>query len=265
MQHDIRPSEIDCVFCWRTSTGEVAEGARDSAFNGAPVPYRPDGRRMVEGLRTNVRGHSCAHRPTGFRLDEQGGISRMCAFVAGYVTRASLVPARDARELEILRDAARAAVLSGDAGVWALGTIHAGEREWLAIHIGADSSIVASLARRVQAPWTVDIEERIRDGSSQGSELRFRDSEGGVLETLDGDTLFDEEPLPPIAAFERGERHARDASFRDILAYVGEFKRSSREKARRDMPWMTEAQLEAGWEFASQLFGLEVPKRKPGR
>jgi hypothetical protein len=47
----------------------------------------------------------------------------MCCFVGGYVTHAALVPARDARELEILRDAARGAVLSGEASEWALGVV----------------------------------------------------------------------------------------------------------------------------------------------
>jgi hypothetical protein len=69
---------------------------------------------MVEGLHTSVDGGACLHQPTGVRLCHQGSISRMCCFLAGCVTRPTLVPARDVRELGILRDAARGAVLSGD-------------------------------------------------------------------------------------------------------------------------------------------------------
>jgi hypothetical protein len=201
MQDDIRSGEIDCVFCWRTSTGEVAEGARDAGYNGRPVRYRPDNWRMVEGLHTSLNGRVCAHQSTGVRLSHQGTVSRMGCFVIGYVTHAVLVPARDSRELEILRDAAREAVLSGGAKEWALGTIHAGEREWLAIHVGASSSLVASLAGRVKASWTLDIEEKVEtkaNGNSwpNGARLRFLDTDGTVFETLEGDSRFDEAPLP---------------------------------------------------------------------
>jgi hypothetical protein len=229
MQHDIRPGEIDCVFCWRTSTGEVGERARDTTYNGQPVRYRPDRWKMVEGLHTSVDGRACLHPSTGFRLSHQGSISRMGCFVAGCVTRPALVPARDARELGILRDAARGAVLSGDASEWALGTIHAGRREWLAIHVGAPESVVASLARRVKAPWTLNIDEKLErrangTSCSNGTRLRFLGTEGTVLETLEGDSRFAEAPLPPVAAFETGPHHAREASMRDIRAYAEEFK-----------------------------------------
>jgi hypothetical protein len=194
----------------------------------------------------------------------------MGCFVAGFVTRPTLVPARDARELLILRDAARGAVLSGDAQEWALGTLRAGERESLAIHVGAPSSVVASLARRVKAPWTLGIDEKVETQANGGSwangvRLRFLDATGTVLETLDGDNRFGECSLPPIAAFETGAHHARDASIRDLLAYPEEFERKSDEAARRDAPWMTEEQLEASWDVLAHLFGLEVPKKKRER
>jgi hypothetical protein len=191
----------------------------------------------------------------------------MGCFVAGFVTRPALMPARDARELDILRDAARSAVLSGDAQEWALGSIRAGEREWLAIHLGSPSSVVASLARRVKAPWTLDTDEKVEtqaNGAScaNGVRLCFLDATGTALETLDGDSRFGEASLPPIAAFETGPHHARDASIRDLLAYPEEFKRRSDEAARRDAPWMTEEQLEASWDVVVHLFGLEVPKAR---
>jgi hypothetical protein len=228
MQHDIRPGEIDCVFCWRTNMGEVGEGARETKYSGRPVRYQPDGRSMVEGLHTGVDGHACTHRAMGFRLSDQGGISRMCCFVAGFVTRPTLVPARTAGELAILRDAARGAVLSGDAHEWALGVIHAGERQWFAIHVEAPASVVASLARRVNAAWTLVIHEGSEkrpdeQGSRRnGARLRFLDVEGDVLDTRDGDCRFGEAPVPPIAAFETGPHHAREASIRDRLAYPDE-------------------------------------------
>ena len=125
----------------------------------------------------------------------------MCCFVAGFVTHAVLVPARDARELEVLCDAARGAVRSGNAKEWALGSVHAGDREWLAIHVDAPPSVVASLARRVKASWTLEIAEKSEtraNGSSwpNGARLRFLDADGTVLETLEGDSSFEEAPLP---------------------------------------------------------------------
>jgi len=271
MQRDIRPGEIDCVFCWRTITGEVRDGARDTKYNGRPARYQPERRSMVQGLHTSVDGRTCTHRATGFRLSDQGGISRMGCFVAGFVTGPTLVPARNVGELEILRDAARGAVLSGDANEWALGAIQAGKREWLAIHIGARSSVVASLGRRVNAAWTIDIDEKSekradgRGSHRNGARLRFLDVEGRVLETRDGDGRFGEASLPPIAAFETGPHHARDASIRDLLAYPEEFKRKSDETARKEHPEMTEEQLQASWDVAAHLFGLEPPKKRRGR
>ena len=125
----------------------------------------------------------------------------MGCFVSGYVTHVVLVPARDERELGTLCDAMRSAVLAGDANEWALGAIHAGEREWLAVHVGAPESVVARVARRVKASWTLDIDETIGtkpNGNSwpDGARLRFRDADGAVLETLQGDSRFEEAPLP---------------------------------------------------------------------
>jgi hypothetical protein len=190
--------------------------------------------------------------------------------MAGCVTHPTLVPARDARELDILRDAARGAVLSGDAREWALGTIRAGEQEWLAIHVGAPSSVVAGLARRVKAPWTLDVDEKVETQANGGSwpngvRLRFLDAAGAVLETLDGDSRFGECSLLPIAAFETGPRHARNASIRDLLAYPEEFKRKSDEEALKEHPEMTEEQLLASWDVVAHLFGLEPPRKTRGR
>ena len=53
----------------------------------------------------------------------------------------------------------------------------------------------------MNAPWTLDIdenrEERANGNSSpNGARLSFLDAEGTVLEKLEGDTRFDEVPLP---------------------------------------------------------------------
>jgi hypothetical protein len=243
MQHDIRPAKIDCVFCWRTATGEVGDGVRDTSFSGRPVPYRPDARRMGEGLRTRVEGRACPHRPTGFRLADQGAISRMCSFVAGDVTHPTLVPSRNARELEVLRDAARGAVLSGDGGEWSLAAIHAGPREWLAIHIGAQPSVVASFARRVKAPWTLRIREVVaKTPKGRGSRLK-----GAPLPRSQG-----ARPRDPRRghAFRRGaapcERSVRG-------------RRRSRTRGVDPRPPRVHRRVQE--DFAAQLFGLEPPKR----
>jgi hypothetical protein len=197
MRQDIRPGEIDCVFCWRTSTGGVGEGARDAGYNGKPVRYRPDARRVVEGLHTSVEGRACPHRPTGFRLNDQGCISRMCMFVAGYVDHARLVPASDARKLGLLRGAAHAAVVAGEAREWALAAIHARGRRFMAVHVGAPAAVVADLVACVDAPWTLEVREKQRSGWPRyGAEIVCADPDGRVIATLAGDTLFDQAPLP---------------------------------------------------------------------
>lgn len=99
MQRDIQTNEIDWVFCWRTSTGEVRPGARDAAMNGKPVLYQPSASRPGTGLRTIVRGRvrTCPLPPTGPRLDGQGAITRMCLFLTGYVNSPTRVSTRRGR------------------------------------------------------------------------------------------------------------------------------------------------------------------------
>ena len=99
MQRDIEPNEIDWVFCWRTSTGEVRAGARDTGMNGKRVPYQPRRVQPQAGLRTIVRRRVRTYpRPAiGPRLDEQGAISRMSGFSWGHVTSPYLVPATTMR------------------------------------------------------------------------------------------------------------------------------------------------------------------------
>ena len=246
---------------------------RDTSFSGRRVPYRPDARGVVVGLRTTVEGRACPHRPTGFRLADQGGISRMCSFVAGDVSHPTLVPARNAREFEVLRDAARGAVLAGDAAEWSVAALHAGPREWLAIHIGAQPSVVASFAHAREG--AVDALHP-RDGGkdAQGPRLQgdgsgapLLRSHGARARIIDGDTRFDEAVLPPTAAFEAGVDRAREASIRDRLAFTGEFKGHFDTDARRVAPQiaraqlLARAQLRADGDFVAQLFGLEPPKR----
>jgi hypothetical protein len=196
MRHDIRPSEIDCVFCWRTITGGVRPGSRDTKFNGKPVPYNAEGRAASAGLHSSVSGRACTHRPFGPRLDEQGCISRMCGFVAGYVTPATLVPARDAGGLDVLREAARAAVHSGDAAEWALAAVHARGRRFMAIHIGAPPAVVADVAGRIEAPWTLEVREKVVGSWMKGAQIVCLGRDGLVIETFDGETLFGEARLP---------------------------------------------------------------------
>ena len=183
MQRDVRRNEMDWVFCWPTSTGEVRPGARDTTMNGRPVRYQPGRDKAGSGLRTIVRGraHACARAPRGFRLDEQGGISRMGCFVRGEATKASLVPARDEAELEVLQEAARAAVLSGDASEWALAEIGGGGGVRWALHVGAAAAVVAAIAARVAAPWTLRVGENEIVGVDRGGRARWR---------MAGDSVF---------------------------------------------------------------------------
>jgi hypothetical protein len=203
MESDVKPSEIDWVFCWRTSTGEVRQGARDAAFNGHPVRYRPKAVSPDAGLRTIVLGRmgTCPHRPRGPRLDEQGTISRMAIHVWGHVDRARLVPARTGRELRVLRDAAHAAVQSGEVHEWALAAICArGQVRW-AVHVGGAPAFVAALAARVGAPWTVEVREKLVGSRMNGSQVFCLDGEGHVTETLEADSVFDDaspDESPPL-------------------------------------------------------------------
>jgi hypothetical protein len=202
MQRDLRANEIDWVFCWRTSTGDVHPGARDAAWNGKPVRYQPSGTAPERGLRTIVRGRvrTCPLPPTGPRLDGQGAISRMCMFVSGYVHTPTLVPARTEGELAVLRDAARAAVLSGAASAWALGVIRGRGEERFAIHISASLAIVTGIAQRVDAPWTLDVREKPAGTWVKGAQILCRDREGSVLVTLEADSVFDNALLPALAS-----------------------------------------------------------------
>jgi hypothetical protein len=198
MESDVQPNEIDWVFCWRTITGDVRPGGRDTRFNGQPVRYRPRAVSPDAGLRTIVHGRegSCAHPPSGPRLDEQGGISRMALHVWGHVVRAHIVPARTERELRVLRDAAHAAVLSGEASEWALAAIHARRRVHGATHIGATPEVVSDLAARVDAPWTLEVREKLVGSWMKGGQILCLDRDGRVTDTLEADTVFDDSPLP---------------------------------------------------------------------
>jgi hypothetical protein len=202
VQRDIQPNEIDWVFCWRTSTGEVRPGARDTQMNGRPVPYQQNGVRAERGLRTIVRGRlrTCPRPPVGPRLDQQGAITRMCLFVQGEVTSATLVPARTRRELEALREAARAAVLRGDAKEWALAAIRARRRVRWAIHIGAPRAVVSDLARRIDAPWTLDVREKLVGDGVKGAQIFCVDGVGRLAGPFEADSVFDDAPLPAFAA-----------------------------------------------------------------
>jgi hypothetical protein len=180
----------------------VREGARDTKWNGSPVLYQPSGPRTEEGVRTIVRGRArtCPLPPIGPPLNVQGAITRMCIFLRGYVTSPHVVPARNMRELRVLRDAARAAVLSGDASEWALVSFRARGRVRWGIHLRALPAVVRDLADRVAAPWTLDIEEKRHGTWVKGAQIFCRDGEGRAIATLEADSVFDDAVLPPFAA-----------------------------------------------------------------
>jgi hypothetical protein len=124
----------------------------------------------------------------------------MCLFVQGEVTNATLVPARSRCELEALREAARAAVLRGDASEWALAAIRARRRVRWAIHIGAPRAVVSDLARRIDAPWTLDVREKRVGDWVKGAQSFCVDGVGQLAEPLEADSVFDDAPLPAFAA-----------------------------------------------------------------
>jgi hypothetical protein len=199
MQRELSPNEVDWVFCWRTSTGEVRPGARD---RGA-VQYQPDTVRSERGLRTIVRGRAGKVRPTGPRLDEQSARSRGELFVWGYVTHGALVPARTERELHQLENAARAAIVAGRASEWSLAGVGARGRVRWAVRLGQQGQdevsppLVAEMAERVGAPWTLRVEE---------NGLVCVDRWGRTIDNLEADTFFDDAPLPVFAAQPAAER-----------------------------------------------------------
>ena len=205
MQRDIQPNEIDWVFCWRTSTGEICPGARDTHVNGAPVHYRPEGQRSEDGLITIVDGRARPRRSLGFPLNDQSGLSRMGLFRWGYVTRPSMIPARNDLELKALQEAAHEAIAAGEASEWTLASVRANGREHGALHVGAPTAIVRKIATRVNAPWILTIDEKdfARDDGTtwvDGARIVCSALEGGTLATLDANTYFDTEPLPTFAA-----------------------------------------------------------------
>ncbi|HSO37224.1 MAG TPA: hypothetical protein VLT33_32080, partial [Labilithrix sp.] len=124
----------------------------------------------------------------------------MVCFVSGHATRASVVPARDERELAVLRDAARAAPRSGEAQEWSLTVIRAGREERWALHIGAPPAVVTELAARIDAPWRLDIREKITRSWADGAEILCVDREELVIDAVAADAVFDDAPLPALAS-----------------------------------------------------------------
>lgn len=212
MQRELSPNEVDWVFCWRTSSGEVRSGTRDRGN----VRYQPDTVRSERGLRTIVRGRASMARPTGPRLDEQSARSRGELFVWGYVTHGTLVPARSERELRVLEDGARAAILAGRATEWSLAGVGArGHVRW-AVRLSQQGQdevsppLVAEMAERVGAPWTLRLAE---------NRLVCVDRWGRTIDNLEADTYFDDAPLPVFAAQAEAER-AEIAARSPVLIHV---------------------------------------------
>ena len=192
LRHELRPEEIDAVFCWRTITGGIRDGARDTTFNGHPVRYEPSRRTLETGLCTVVHGRprGSARPPSGFRLNDQSSTSRMACFVAGYVTRAQVVPARDEGELDRLRHAAGDAVRSGAATEWAMVAIHARRQRFPAVHVDGPPAVVAELAALVDAPWTLVVHEKVVDFRMDGAQIACLNRDGSTIVTLEADTRF---------------------------------------------------------------------------
>lgn len=199
MQRELTPREIDWVFCWRTSTGEVRPGAR----NAGALQYRPHAVGSERGLRTLVRGRAHTSPATGPRLDQLGALSRAGGYVEGFVTHGTLVPARTERELRVLEEAAHAAVLAGDATEWSLAVIGARNKLHWALRIaqiaqdGPSPDLVAALVARVMARWTLRVSE---------NRIIYMDRDGREVQSLEADTLFDVEPLPAFALLRKHPR-----------------------------------------------------------
>jgi hypothetical protein len=194
MQRELMPREIDWVFCWRTSTGEVRPGAR----NAGALRYHPYVVGSERGLRTIVRGrtHTAARAPKGPRLDHLGALSRGGSFAEGFVTHGVLIPARTERELRVLEDAARAAVLEGELTEWSLAAVGARNKVYWALRLGQGAQdapspkLVADLVARVMARWTLRVDE---------NRIVYQDRDGREIQSLEADTVFDEQPLPAFA------------------------------------------------------------------
>ena len=161
MHRDVQPSEIEWAFCWRASEGGGTVG----------VLYRPE-----------VRGPSSLS-PRTLRDPKQPD--------------AWLVPTRNVRELEVLEDAARAAVAEGRASDWSFAAIGARKQVRWALCIsarGADdgtslAALVTDLVAYVKTSWTLRIEE---------DEMVYVDREGRVTPILMVDTMALGE-VPPEA------------------------------------------------------------------
>ncbi|HEX7602860.1 MAG TPA: hypothetical protein VF316_14690 [Polyangiaceae bacterium] len=236
MQRDLMPREIDWVFCWRTSTGDVRPGAR----NAGALKYHPQAVGSEHGLRTIVRGRAHTRAAKGPRLDQLGALSRGGCFVEGYVTHGALVPARTERELRVLWDAARAAVLAGEATEWSLAAIGARNKVHWALRIGQNAQdspspkLVAELAARVMARWTLRIEE---------NGIVYVDREGHEVQSLEADTLFDAQALPAFALL-RG-KHPRFLEPENLPEEgTAEFEATADEWAQVMMEWVRCAGVE---------------------
>jgi hypothetical protein len=115
------PAVPDWVFIWPVGFGRVIPGARDTAMNGKPVKYKPDASgNGVVWIRRGVAAPLQGDR--GFRLRDQGAISRMGIFVWGYVTSGWIVArsaAHDEGDLTRLRALADETVDQGLCDWWA--------------------------------------------------------------------------------------------------------------------------------------------------
>lgn len=149
------------VFCWTTKLGRVALGARDTTFNGRPVPYAP--RRHVDDgilwLRPGTERPAEGSR--GFRLGVQGSISRFACFVGGYVIGGHVVPACHGPTLVRLRELADRAVLEGRARWWTsarVGFADGSTRDGVVVD---DAATARELAGAVGAPSVLELRDDI--------------------------------------------------------------------------------------------------------
>jgi hypothetical protein len=169
-------------------------------------------------------------------------------------------------ELAVLRAAAREAVVTGDVREWAFAAICLEKRVCWAIHIAAQPTVLANIAKRVAAPWTLDIEE-MRVGSwVKGSQLSCRDLEGRVRETLAADTFFDEAPLPACASSWRPTAEARpnaeqpraslDGVVTNWIKDTEILKQEMFDEWLEEHPGGTRERFELEWSVVTEVFGV---------
>lgn len=182
-------ADLHWVFCWRTVTGEVREGGRDTRFGGRAVPYAP-GSSPLKGLRWIVEGHvrKSPRPPTGPRLDHQGTLSRMGLHVRGFVKDGDVLVVENLASLHVLREEVQGAFARGELAEWAAAAVRVGRRRLPAM---AADEVSPALAGRIRG--RLDRVRLIRLGAK---DLSVRMLDDGVEQDFAADVVFDAQALP---------------------------------------------------------------------